>query len=72
MLLPRKSSGPNRSEMRPQWLVRPPSIRARHHEKSVPGGARVRLAVDLPAADAAVELAERAVLGGRPASGGES
>ena len=29
-LLPRKSSGPKRSEMRPQWLVRPPSMRARH------------------------------------------
>ena len=33
----RKSSGPKRSEMRPQWLVRPPSMRARHHLKSLPG-----------------------------------
>src|SRR5690242_1875103 len=36
-LLCLKSSGPKRSEMRPQWFVRPPSIRARHQEKSVPG-----------------------------------
>ena len=28
--LPRKSSGPKRSEMRPQWLVRPPSMRPRY------------------------------------------
>src|SRR6476620_1381842 len=31
-----KSSGPKRSEIRPQWLVRPPTILARHHMKSVP------------------------------------
>src|SRR5690242_4714082 len=32
--LRRKSSGPKRSEMRPQWLVRPPSMRARHQLNS--------------------------------------
>src|SRR5579872_7175391 len=37
--LRRKSSGPHRSEMRPQWFVRPPSIRARHHRNFVPGAA---------------------------------
>src|SRR5262245_47303797 len=35
--LRRKSSGPNRSEMRPQWLVRPPSMRARNQSNVVPG-----------------------------------
>src|SRR5688572_24538583 len=29
-----KSYGPFRSEMRPQWLVFPPIIRARHHLNS--------------------------------------
>ncbi|MCS3782845.1 hypothetical protein GGP88_000379 [Salinibacter ruber] len=29
-LRPLKSSGPKRREMRPQWWVRPPSIRARN------------------------------------------
>jgi hypothetical protein len=33
----RKSSGPKRSEMRPQWLVRPPSMRPRHQSNFVPG-----------------------------------
>ena len=37
MLRRRKSSGPNRSEMRPQWFVRPPSIRARNQSKVDPG-----------------------------------
>ena len=32
----RKSSGPKRNEMRPQWLVRPPTMRARHQSKRVP------------------------------------
>src|SRR6267378_8578650 len=36
-LLRLKSYGPNRSEMRPQWLVRPPTMRARHQLNSVPG-----------------------------------
>src|ERR1043166_7152465 len=36
-LLRRKSSGPKRSEMRPQWLVRPPSMRARNQSKAAPG-----------------------------------
>src|SRR5688500_5323750 len=36
MLFPLKSSGPKRSEMRPQWFVRPPSMRARHQSKVVP------------------------------------
>src|SRR5438105_11743945 len=31
-----KSLGPKRSEIRPQWLVRPPTILARHHLNSVP------------------------------------
>src|SRR5690349_10240506 len=33
---PLKSSGPKRSEIRPQWLVRPPSIRARHQRNFDP------------------------------------
>src|ERR671928_58438 len=37
MLLRRKSSGPKRREIRPQWLVRPPSIRARHQSNFVSG-----------------------------------
>src|SRR6266481_5484131 len=37
MLRRRKSAGPNRSEMRPQWFVRPPSIRARNQSNVVPG-----------------------------------
>src|ERR671933_128791 len=37
MLLRRKSSGPNRSEMRPQWFVRPPTMRARNQSNVVPG-----------------------------------
>src|SRR5688500_2555297 len=32
----RKSSRPKRSEMRPQWFVRPPTLRARHQSKRVP------------------------------------
>src|SRR2546430_3668518 len=32
-----KSYGPKRSEIRPQWLVRPPTMRARHQLNSVPG-----------------------------------
>src|SRR4029077_4654270 len=36
-LLRLKSYGPNRREMRPQWLVRPPTMRARHQLNSVPG-----------------------------------
>src|SRR3989441_9343130 len=36
-LLRLKSYGPKRSEMRPQWLVRPPTMRARHQPNSVPG-----------------------------------
>src|ERR1051326_8161113 len=36
-LFRRKSSGPKRSEMRPQWFVRPPSIRARNQSNVVPG-----------------------------------
>ena len=32
-----KSYGPKRSEIRPQWLVRPPTIRARHQLNAVPG-----------------------------------
>ena len=37
MLLRRKSSGPKRSEIRPQWLVRPPSIRDRNQSNWLPG-----------------------------------
>src|SRR5438067_13153289 len=37
LLLRLKSYGPKRREMRPQLLVRPPTIRARHQAKSVPG-----------------------------------
>src|SRR5439155_7548680 len=37
MLRRLKSYGPKRSEIRPQWFVRPPSIRARHQSKVVPG-----------------------------------
>src|SRR5438094_5511185 len=37
LLLRLKSYGPKRSEMRPQWLVRPPTMRARHQLNSVPG-----------------------------------
>src|SRR5690606_39376881 len=37
MLPRRKSSGPKRSEMRPQWFVRPPSMRARHQSNVSPG-----------------------------------
>ena len=37
MLLRRKSSGPKRSEMRPQWLVRPPSMRERNQSNWLPG-----------------------------------
>src|SRR2546425_11421484 len=37
MLLRLKSYGPKRSEMRPQWFVRPPSMRARHQSNVVPG-----------------------------------
>src|SRR5467141_4129522 len=32
-----KSYGPKRSEIRPQWLVRPPTMRARHQLNAVPG-----------------------------------
>src|SRR5688572_25139999 len=32
-----KSEGPKRREMRPQWFVRPPSMRARHQLNCVPG-----------------------------------
>src|SRR5207247_8847208 len=32
-----KSYGPKRSEIRPQWLVRPPTMRARHQMNAVPG-----------------------------------
>src|SRR5689334_5919136 len=32
-----KSRGPNRSEMRPQWFVRPPTMRARHQRNLLPG-----------------------------------
>src|SRR5438045_5675324 len=32
-----KSYGPKRSEIRPQWSVRPPTMRARHQLNSVPG-----------------------------------
>src|SRR5258708_10489296 len=32
-----KSSGPIRSEMRPQWLVRPPSILPRNQSNVLPG-----------------------------------
>src|SRR4051812_48089660 len=37
MLLRRKSYGPNRSEMRPQWFVRPPNMRVRYQSNSSPG-----------------------------------
>src|SRR3989442_10239958 len=37
MLWRLKSYGPKRSEMRPQWFVRPPSMRARHQSNVVPG-----------------------------------
>src|SRR3954467_14166604 len=30
-VFPWKSRGPKRREIRPQWFVRPPSMRARHH-----------------------------------------
>ena len=33
---PLKSCGPKRSEMRPQWFVRPPSMRARHQRNRWP------------------------------------
>jgi len=33
----RKSLGPKRSEIRPQWFVRPPTMRARHQSNAVPG-----------------------------------
>src|SRR5206468_844597 len=36
MLRPLKSSGPMRSEMRPQWLVRPPSMRPRNQSNLEP------------------------------------
>src|SRR2546425_8153475 len=36
-LLCRKSLGPKRSEIRPQWFVRPPTMRARHQSNRVPG-----------------------------------
>src|SRR5437764_14810945 len=32
-----KSSGPMRSEIRPQWFVRPPSMRPRNQSNVVPG-----------------------------------
>ncbi len=35
--LRRKSLGPKRREIRPQWLVRPPTIRARHQPNFEPG-----------------------------------
>ena len=33
----RKSAGPNRSAMRPQWFVRPPSMRDRNQRNDEPG-----------------------------------
>ncbi len=36
-LFRRKSLGPNRREIRPQWLVRPPTMRARHQPNFDPG-----------------------------------
>ena len=58
-LRPLKSQGPKRSEMRPQWFVRPPTIRLRHHKKLRARGRGVRLALEVPAPEARVELAER-------------
>src|SRR5215218_5027598 len=37
MLLRMKSCGPKRSEIRPQWLVRPPSMRERNQSNWLPG-----------------------------------